>query len=305
MHRPVVVVTGMSGAGKLSALRVLEDLGHETVDNPPLTVLAELMSGPRERPLAIGMDTRTRGFDAAALLAGLGALRARGGAAPDLVFMDAEEDVLLRRYSETRRRHPLAPAGSGVADGIAREAELLAPLRDAADWVIDTSGLPLPELRRMIEHRYGRAGRLRMSVAVMSFGYPRGLPREADLVLDLRFLRNPHYDAALRPLTGRDAPVAAYIEEDLEWTPFWRRMTALLDPLLPAYEAGGKKYLTVALGCTGGKHRSVLAAERLSARFARAGWPVELFHRELSIRETFPEDDSQRPLPHPISIHRA
>ncbi|MFC0385457.1 RNase adapter RapZ [Muricoccus vinaceus] len=304
----MVVVTGLSGAGKASALNVLEDLGHETVDNPPLTVLAQLMAGPGERPLAIGMDTRTRGFDAAALLAGLGALRARGGPAPDLVFMDAEEDVLLRRYSETRRRHPLAPAGvpgSGVADGIAREAELLGPLRDAADWVIDTSGLPLPELRRMIERRYGRTGRAGLSVAVMSFGFPRGLPREADLVLDLRFLRNPHYDPLLRPLTGRDAAVAAYIEEDPEWVPFWARMTALLDPLLPAYEAAGKKYLTVALGCTGGKHRSVLTAERLAAHLAAAGWPVELFHRELAIREAFPEHDSQRALPHTISTHRA
>ena len=300
-----MVVTGLSGAGKASALRVLEDLGHETVDNPPLTVLAELLAGQGEQPLAIGMDTRTRGFDAAALLAGLEALRAGGLPTPDLVFMDAEEDVLLRRYSETRRRHPLAPAGSGVADGIAREAALLAPLRDAADWVIDTSGLPLPELRRMIEQRYGCAGRAGMSVAVMSFGYPRGLPREADLVLDLRFLRNPHYDPALRPLTGRDAPVAAFIEQDPQWAPFWARMTALLDPLLPAHEAGGKKYLTVALGCTGGKHRSVLAAGRLAARFAAAGWPTELFHRELMIREAFPEDDSQPPVPHPISPHRA
>lgn len=286
----MVVVTGLSGAGKSSVLRVLEDLGHETVDNPPLSILGELLAGPGEGPLAIGVDTRTRGFDATALLAGLDALRARGAAAPELLFVDAAEDVLLRRFSETRRRHPLAPAGmagAGVADGIGREVEALAPLREAADWVIDTSGLPLPELRRMIERRYGPAGLAGMSVTVQSFAYPRGLPREADLVLDLRFLRNPHYDPALRPMTGRDAPVASYIEEDPEWGPFWARMTALLDPLLPAYEAGGKKYLTVALGCTGGKHRSVLAAERLARHLARAGWPVELSHRELGLREAF------------------
>jgi UPF0042 nucleotide-binding protein len=289
----VVVVTGLSGAGKSSVMRVLEDLGHETVDNPPLSVLGELMAGPGEGPLAIGVDTRTRGFDAAALLAGLDALRARRAALPELVFVDAAEEVLLRRFSETRRRHPLSPAGmpgmgeggAGVSGGIAREAAILAPLREAADWVIDTSGLPLPELRRMIERRYGPAGQAGMSVTVQSFGYPRGLPREADLVVDLRFLRNPHYDPVLRPMTGRDAPVATYIEEDPEWGPFWARMTALLDPLLPAYETGGKKYLTVALGCTGGKHRSVLAAERLARHVARAGWPVELSHRELGIRE--------------------
>jgi len=249
------------------------------------------MAGPGETPLAIGVDTRTRGFDAALLLAGLDALRGRGAAAPELLFVDAAAEVLLRRYSETRRRHPLAPAGmpgAGVPDGIAREAAALAPLREAADLVLDTSELPLPELRRVIERRYGAAGLAGMSVSVVSFGYPHGLPREADLVFDLRFLRNPHYDAALRPMTGRDAPVAAFIEADPEWGPFWGRMTALLDPLLPAYEGGGKKYLTVALGCTGGKHRSVLAAERLARHLARGGWPVELTHRELRLREAFP-----------------
>lgn len=295
--RPAVVVTGLSGAGKSSVLRVLEDLGHETVDNPPLTVLAELMLGAGERPLAIGVDTRTRGFDAGALLAGLDALRARGAAAPELLFVEASEEVLLRRYSETRRRHPLAAApgagaagvpGAGVADGIAREEAALAPLRDAADLVIDTSGLPLPELRRAIERRYGAAGGAGLLVTVASFAYPRGLPREADLVLDLRFLRNPHYDPALRPMTGRDAPVAAFIEADPEWPAFWGRVTALLDPLLPAYESGGKKYLTVAFGCTGGRHRSVLAAERLAAHLARAGRPVELLHRELGLRAAIP-----------------
>ncbi|MCR0983456.1 RNase adapter RapZ [Roseomonas populi] len=308
MPRPVVVLTGLSGAGKSSALRVLEDLGMETVDNPPLAMLGELLSGTGTGPLAIGVDTRTRGFDATALLAGLDALRARGAASPELVFVDAAEEVLLRRFSETRRRHPLAPAGAaggGVADGIAREAAMLAPLREAADWVIDTSGLPLPELRRMIERRYGAAGVAGMSVTVGSFAYPRGLPREADLVIDLRFLRNPHYDPALRPMTGRDAPVAAYIEADPEWGPFWGRMTALLDPLLPAYETGGKKYLTLALGCTGGKHRSVLAAERLARHLAGAGWPVELTHRELGIREAIPAADSQGAHPHTISMLRA
>ncbi|MFH5925871.1 RNase adapter RapZ [Roseomonas xinghualingensis] len=289
--RQAVVVTGLSGAGKSSVLRVLEDLGHETVDNPPLAVLGELMAGPGERPLAVGVDARTRGFDATALLAGLDALRARGAVAPELVYVEASETILLRRYSETRRRHPLAPAGlpgSGVADGIAREAAALAPLREAADWLIDTSGLPLPELRRMIERRYGIAGTAGMSVTVQSFGYPRGLPREADLVLDMRFLRNPHYDPALRPMTGRDTPVADYIKADAEWAPFWARMTALLDPLLPAYQTGGKKYLTVALGCTGGKHRSVFAAECLARHLSRGGWPVELTHRELAVRESLP-----------------
>lgn len=295
--RRAVLVTGLSGAGKASVLRVLEDLGYETVDNPPLQILDDLLSEPGAVPLALGMDARTRGLHTQALADRLALQRARG-AAVEVVFVTADEDVLLRRYSETRRRHPLAPGGAlgaNVADGIAREAELLAPLRDAADLLLDTSALALPDLRRIIERRYG-AGAPPLSVAVVSFAYPRGLPREADLVLDLRFLRNPHYDSVLRPMTGRDAPVADYVTADPAWDPFWARVTALLDPLLPAYAVGGKKYLTVALGCTGGKHRSVLAAERLARhladpRCANGGWPVDLIHRELSLRESF------RPLP--------
>ena len=294
--RPTVLVTGLSGAGKATVLRVLEDLGHETVDNPPLSVLGELLSEPGAVPLALGVDVRSRGFDATVLAAGIEGLRARGEA-PEVVFVTADEDVLLRRFSETRRRHPLAPGGAlgaKVGDGIAREAELLAPLRDLADLLIDTSALALPDLRRMVERRYG-AGAPALSVAVMSFAYPYGLPREADLVLDMRFLRNPHYVAALRPLTGRDAAVADHVLADPAWEPFWERVTGLLDPLLPAYAAGGKKYLTVALGCTGGKHRSVLAAERLARHLAAGGWPVDLVHREL-VRRAADEGAGTAPL---------
>ncbi|MDQ1081084.1 RNase adapter RapZ [Pseudoroseomonas cervicalis] len=287
--RPVVLVTGLSGAGKASILRMLEDLGFESIDNPPLSVLAEVVREGGHVPLAIGVDARTRGFDAAALLQRLERLRAEPSVAPELLFVTAEETVLLRRFSETRRRHPLAPGGSlggSVADGIAREAALLEGLREAADAVIDTTELPLPELRRLVERRYrGSGGPEGMAVAVLSFGFPRGLPREADLVFDLRFLRNPHYDPALRPLTGRDAKVASFIAADPEFGPFWQRMTALLDPLLPRYAAEGKKYLTVALGCTGGKHRSVLVAERLAAHLAAQGWQVDLRHRELALPE--------------------
>ena len=286
--RSVVVVTGLSGAGKASVLRVLEDLGFESIDNPPLAVLEEVVREGDGAPLAIGADARTRGFDAEELLALLERLRALPGLAPQLVYVTAEETVLLRRFSETRRRHPLAPGGSlggSVADGIAREEALLAPLREAADWVVDTTELPLPDLRRMVERRFcprGDGGPMdRMAIAVVSFGFPRGVPREADLVLDLRFLRNPHYDPALRPQTGRDPAVAAFIREDPDFVPFWERMTALLDPLLPRYAAEGKKYLTVALGCTGGKHRSVLVAEMLAAHLAAQGWRVDLSHREL------------------------
>jgi UPF0042 nucleotide-binding protein len=283
-RRQVVLVTGLSGAGKASILRALEDLGYETVDNPPLAVL-EALVGDGGQPLAAGVDSRTRDFDPQAALLLLERLRLRPDITATLVFATADADALLRRYTETRRRHPLAPGGPrghNVADGIAREAALLAPLRETAEMLVDTTDLPLPDLRRMVERRFGIEGAAGMGVSVLSFAYPKGLPREADLVFDLRFLRNPHYDEALRPLTGRDPAVAAFIEADPDFAPFWRCMTEMLRPLLPRYAQEGKKYLTIALGCTGGKHRSVLAAERLAHHIVSQGWRVDLFHRELS-----------------------
>ncbi|MGG5820362.1 RNase adapter RapZ [Falsiroseomonas sp. HW251] len=283
-RRPIVLVTGLSGAGKASILRTLEDLGFETVDNPPLTILQELVHDGVS-PMAIGVDARSRGFDAADVVTAVEQLRGSPDIDASLVFATAEEAVLLRRFSETRRRHPLAPGGSlgsRVSEGIAREAALLAPLRDAADLVVDTSDVPLPELRRIIEGRYRPGAADGLDVAIMSFGYPKGLPREADLVFDMRFLRNPHYDPVLRPMTGRDAEVAAFVEADPDFAPFWARMTGLLDLLLPRYAAEGKKYLTIAIGCTGGRHRSVLVAERLAAHLARGGWRSDVIHRELA-----------------------
>jgi len=278
--RPVVLVSGLSGAGKASILRVLEDLGFETVDNPPLNTLEELVG---DRPLAAGVDTRTRGFSPDTVLLALERLRRRPGLAVTLVYATAEDATLLRRYTETRRRHPMAPPGGGrVLDGIARERALMEPLRDAADWAVDTSDLPSPALRQLVERRFRPDGAPGLSVLVQSFAFPRGLPRDADLVFDLRFLRNPHYDPALRPLTGRDQAVAAHVEADPDFPAFWARLTGFLDPLLPRYVAEGKKYLTVAIGCTGGRHRSVLVAERLAAHFRRSGWQADATHRELS-----------------------
>jgi UPF0042 nucleotide-binding protein len=285
--RSIVLVTGLSGAGKASILRALEDLGYETVDNPPLRVLEELV-GDGEGPLAVGLDTRTRGFAGAEALATLERLRARPAAAVTLIYATAEEGVLLRRFTETRRRHPLTPGGSlggRVADGIARERALLEPLREAADLVVDTSDLPLPELRRMIERRFRPDNAPGLSVLVQSFAFPKGLPREADLVFDLRFLRNPHYVDALRPGTGLDPPVAAYVEGDPDFQAFWQGLTSFLAPLLPRFVAEGKKYLTVAVGCTGGRHRSVLVAERLGDYLRRLGWRADVAHRELAAGE--------------------
>lgn len=301
-RREIVLVTGLSGAGKSSILHMLEDLGFEAVDNPPLAVLESLI-GDQDRPVAACVDSRTRGFDAVAALALLDRLRLRPELSVSLVFVTAEEDILLRRYTETRRRHPQAPSGR-VADGIARESTLLAPLRDAADLVVDTTGLALPELRRRIDQRF-RPDDAGLSITVQSFSYAKGLPREADLVFDLRFLRNPHYDPALRPMTGRDAPVAAFIAADPEFASFWERLTGFVEPLLPRFVAEGKKYLTIALGCTGGKHRSVLVAERLGAHLAGHGWRVVLGHRELGIEPRSPQDGdaAARLAPKPELMH--
>jgi UPF0042 nucleotide-binding protein len=282
--RPFVVVTGLSGAGKASVLNLLEDLGYETVDNPPLSILESLVEDG-SMPLAAGIDTRTRGFDAEQVKRAIHALRRRPGVAATLIFVTAEESVLLRRYTETRRRHPLAPGGAlgtKVADGIAREKAILEPLRDEADLVVDTSDLPLPALRRLIEERFRPEDSPGMSILLQSFGYPKGLPREADLVFDVRFLRNPHYVPVLKPLTGKDSGVADYVAADPDFPAFWQRLTGFIDPLLPRYVAEGKKYLTVAIGCTGGRHRSVLVTERLSDHLRSLGWRVDVTHRELT-----------------------
>ena len=294
--RRVVLVTGLSGAGKASILRILEDVGYEAVDNPPLRLMEDLMVRG-ERPAAIGVDTRSRGFDPQAILAVLARLKRNPALRPELIFAFADEASLLRRYTETRRRHPLAPT-SRVSDGVTAEIAMTAPLREAADLLLDTTDLPLPMLRRMIEQRFSGTEQTEtgMTVSLISFAYPLGLPREAELVFDARFLRNPHYDPILRPKTGLDPQVAAYVEADPDFAPFVEKLTDLLTLLLPRFVQEGKKYASIAVGCTGGKHRSVrvvqLLAERLralqpglcdsSARSGPEHWRVAVTHRELS-----------------------
>lgn len=283
-RRPFLIVTGLSGAGRASILNVLEDLGFETVDNPPLTILEGLVEDG-SGPLAAGIDSRTRGFEPALLLEAVERLRANSAIATTLIFATADEGVLLRRYTETRRRHPMAPGGplgSRVQDGIARETEMMGPLRDAADLVLDTSELPLHRMRQIIEARFRPETAPGLAILVQSFGFPRGLPREADLVFDLRFLSNPHYDPALRDLTGLDPRVAAFVAADPDFGGFWCRLVGFLEPLLPRYVAEGKKYLTVAIGCTGGQHRSVFVAEKLADHLRRQGWRANSTHRELN-----------------------
>ena len=282
--RRVVLVTGLAGAGRSSILRVLEDLGYEAVDNPPLTLTEELVSRG-EGAVAIGLDARSRGFDACAVLSTMERLRVDQGLRLDLVFASADEGALLRRYTETRRRHPMAPGGR-VVDGIAQEVALTAPLREAADLVIDTSDTSLPALRRLVESRFS-SETLGLTVSLTSFAYPHGLPREADLVFDARFLRNPHYDPHLRPKTGTDPDVAAYVAADPDFSAFFGQIESMLQLLLPRFVQEGKKYVTIAVGCTGGRHRSVFIVEKLAARMVAScqagsgGWHVMATHREL------------------------
>ena len=293
----IVLVTGLSGAGKASILRALEDAGFEAVDNLPVTLIEEMVTrdeGLPSRRIAVGVDARTRGFDADAVLETLSHLRANPALRPELVFAWADEGVLMRRYTETRRRHPLSPHGS-LAEGIAAERDAVGALHPVADLVVDTSDLPLAALRQLIERRYGPDAASEqpqgLSVTVISFAFPAGLPREADMVFDARFLQNPHYVTELRPRTGLDPLVGAYVSADPDFQPFFSRVMDLMKLLLPRFVQEGKKYATIAVGCTGGKHRSVHIAERLGAELGEAGWRVTIVHREL-IRGGFAQGGS-------------
>ncbi len=279
--RRIVLVTGLSGAGKSSVLRTLEDLGYQAIDNLPLALLPGVATSER-CALAMGIDARAPDFDAAGLIERLAGLRAQPGMQLELIYATARREVLLRRYTQTRRRHPLAPEGR-VVDGIAAEASLLDPLRREADLLVDTSELPLPALRALIEARYrlGDAAST-LTVSLISFAFPAGLPCEADLVFDARFLRNPHYRADLRPLTGLDPAVGRFIEADADFQPFLARLTDMLRLLLPRFVQEGKRYLTIAIGCTGGRHRSVHVVESLAPSLMQAGWRVMRTHRELT-----------------------
>jgi UPF0042 nucleotide-binding protein len=277
----VVLVTGPSGAGRSTAINTLEDLGFEVIDNLPLSLLPRLLDGlPPNPPLALGLDVRNRDFSTNALIEIIDGLAARDDLSAQVLYMDAAEEELVRRYSETRRRHPLAPAGPPLA-GIQREIELLVPIRARADFLLDTSGMTVHDTKREIERWFGPGGGRVLGISVHSFSYKRGLPRGLDIVLDCRFLRNPHWDPALRARDGRDPEVDAYIAADPLFAPFFRQVAGLADLLLPAYREEGKSHLSIGFGCTGGQHRSVAVSERLAATLAEAGWHVSIRHREL------------------------
>jgi len=278
----IVLVTGMSGAGRATALKAFEDLDFEAVDNLPATLLGNLIRpGDRvERDLAIGIDCRTRAFDPQQLCRRL-ALRA-GDRNSDLsvLFLDCDDEILRRRFTETRRRHPLGP-DRPVTDGILRERRLIEPLRACADLVIDTSQLAPVRLRQLIGGHFGEPAAARPTLSVVSFAYRNGLPREADLVFDVRFLANPHYVDELRPLTGLTSGVRSFVEADPAYGLLMDRLDALIMPLLPFYQREGKSYLTIAFGCTGGRHRSIVVAESFAERLRNSGWLVSLQHRDI------------------------
>jgi RNase adapter protein RapZ len=277
----LLLVTGMSGAGKSTVLDALEDMGWDCVDNLPVPLLKDFVHGEemsgQKAPIAVGMDARSRGFDAEQLP---DIVRSIEGVRPEILYLDCSGAELIRRYDETRRRHPLAP-DRPAEDGIARERGVTARLRAAADSVLDTTDLTPAELREELRRRYGE-DRDQPVVTVASFGFARGVSRTADLMFDMRFIANPHWVDALRPLTGTDQQVRDYCATDPGWLPAMDSIEALLRDLIPRYWAAGKTYLTVAFGCTGGRHRSVAAAVEMAERLHEAGFPANIRHRDLA-----------------------
>ncbi len=282
----LTIVSGLSGSGKTVALHTLEDLDYDCVDNLPAALLPPFVelaaSVPRVRSgLAVAIDARNLGTDPAQLPQWLSAAAAQG-AEPNVIFFDTRDEVLIKRFSETRRKHPLSHGGSALIEAIATERKLLAPLRAIADRVIDTSELNVHQLRRLVITELGLVRQAGLSILFESFAYKHGLPGDADFVFDTRCLPNPHWKPELRPLSGRDAPVREHLDQVPEVQAFVREISALLENWLPRFEGGTRSYVTVAFGCTGGRHRSVYLAETLAALVRKAGHEQAVcFHREL------------------------
>ena len=283
----MVLITGLSGAGQSTCLKILEDFGYEALDNLPLFLLSALLNQGElmESPLAVRIDTRTRDFSADRLSVEMQQLKSNPALDARLLFLQSDDDVLMRRFTETRRRHPLA-VDRPVSDGIARERQILGPVVDAADMLLDTSDLTIHDLKRRLAGEFALESTPGLQVSVVSFSYRLGLPRSADLVFDVRFLRNPHYEPELRMKTGLDAGVAAYVAEDPEFDGFLQRLTGFVLPLLPRFRSEGKSYLTIAIGCTGGQHRSVFVAEQLAKVLAMQGSRVMIDHRDARRSQT-------------------
>ncbi|MDM7256129.1 MAG: RNase adapter RapZ [Paracoccus sp. (in: a-proteobacteria)] len=280
----VVLVTGPSGAGRSTAINALEDFGFEAIDNLPMSLIPRLLDGvARPAPLALGIDARNRDFSAAALIELIDRLTRWPAIAPQVLFLDCDADELVRRYNETRRRHPLAPEGTPLA-GIEAERDLLMPVRARADVLVDTTGLSPHDLKSELARWFGIEGEKRMAVSVQSFSYKRGVPRGIDVMFDCRFLANPHWEPALRGLNGCDTAVQDYVAADPRYGAFFAQVRDLLLLVLPAHVDEGKAHLAIGFGCTGGQHRSVTLAEKMADALAQSGWQVSKRHRELERR---------------------
>jgi RNase adapter protein RapZ len=278
----LVVLSGLSGAGKTVALRTLEDFDFYCVDNLPAALMPALVSavsGGGHRRIAVGVDVRNRSEDLNQLPQVLAEL-ARIGVDYQLIFLNSRDDVLSKRFSDTRRRHPLSADGLPLHDAIALERKLLRPLSAIADRVIDSSELNVHQLRRLIATELGMSGG-ELSLLFESFAYRRGLPIDADFVFDARVLPNPHWDPTLRPLSGKDAAIREWLQEKPEVRRFLDQLTGFLDEWLPRFEADNRSYVTICIGCSGGRHRSVYLAERLAEHFRGTREQVLTFHREL------------------------
>lgn len=283
----LVIVSGLSGAGKSSALRMLEDLGFFCTDNLPLALLGSFVDETRRAGdgatarVAVGIDARS-GIEAPESLVGMVAALRDDGIDCEVLFLEADDAVMLDRFSETRRRHPLTHDGGSLADAIGRERTLLAPIAALAELRIDTSQINIHELREQIKHRYIDRPEGGMSLQFQSFGFKHGLPRDADFVIDVRCLPNPHWEPELRELTGRDAPVAAFLAEKPDVARMISQLAGFFEEWISRFEAENRAYLNIAIGCTGGRHRSVYTVEQLAAHFAALRGRVITRHRELA-----------------------
>jgi RNase adapter protein RapZ len=282
----LVVVSGLSGSGKSVALNMLEDLGWYCIDNIPAGLVQALVGHtvrveePMYRRVAVGLDARNRPVDLAAIPALVADLR-RSGLGCEVLYLHAEDNVLLRRYAETRRRHPLAADGVSLAEAISQERRLLEPLANIADLTVDTSTLSTHALREMVRSRVGQRLDSRLSILFESFGFKEGIPGDADFVFDARTLPNPFWEPALKALTGRDAPVVQFLESHPAVERMFGDIARFLEGWLPEYRRNNRSYLTIAIGCTGGQHRSVYLAERLARHFGAAHPDVLVRHLRL------------------------
>jgi UPF0042 nucleotide-binding protein len=277
----IVLITGMSGAGRSGAAAVLEDLGWYVVDNLPTSLLDTIVDLASKPGSDIERLALVAGRQHLEVLPRMAALRADGHRVR-MLFLDASTPVLVKRYDTTRRKHPLVGEAEGLVEAIDLERALLTPVRDAADLVIDTSDMNVHELKARLLDAFDHEGSQRLQITVESFGFKHGMPLDADIVMDVRFLPNPHWDEGLRPLTGHDPAVRDYVLERASTADFLDRFEGLIGSLLPAYESEGKAYLTVAVGCTGGRHRSVAIAEELARRLRDRGVAVSCSHRDLN-----------------------